>query len=67
MLHNRNLCPYVNFEIRRVTSLQNPRYSFWSQSFTRCAPEIEKLFESVARSCGGKAAEDGMGLPEAGH
>jgi hypothetical protein len=33
--------------------VQNPRYSFWSHSFTRCAPEIEKLFESVARSCMG--------------
>ena len=34
-------------------TLQNPRYNFWSHSFTRCAPEIEKLFESVARSCMG--------------
>ena len=31
--------------------LQNPRYSFWTHTFTRCAPEIDKLFESVARSC----------------
>lgn len=31
---------------------QNPRYNFWNRSFIRCAPEIEKLFESVARSCG---------------
>ena len=23
----------------------------WSKKFTRCAPEIERLFESVARSC----------------
>ena len=27
------------------------RYKFWSKGFTRCAPEIERLFESVARSC----------------
>ncbi|KAM7476295.1 hypothetical protein LguiB_023538 [Lonicera macranthoides] len=41
-------------------SNQNPRYNFWSRSFTRCAPEIEKLFESVSRSCGGpKPVEEG--------
>ncbi|KAH3766506.1 CCR4-NOT transcription complex subunit 1 [Pelomyxa schiedti] len=34
-----------------IELIKNPRYSFWSHSFTRCAPEIEKLFESVARSC----------------
>ena len=37
---------------------QNPRYNFWSRSFTRCAPEIEKLFESVSRSCGGPKPVD---------
>jgi CCR4-NOT transcription complex subunit 1 len=36
-----------------IELIKNPRYSFWSHSFTRCAPEIEKLFESVARSCMG--------------
>ena len=44
-------------------SLQNPRYNFWSHAFTRCAPEIEKLFESVARSCMGppiKSVEDDL-------
>ena len=41
--------------------LQNPRYNFWNRSFIRCAPEIEKLFESVARSCGGlKPMDDSM-------
>lgn len=40
---------------------QNPRYNFWSQSFTRCAPEIEKLFESVSRLFGGqKSVEEGV-------
>jgi len=34
-----------------IELIKNPRYSFWSHNFTRCAPEIEKLFESVARSC----------------
>ncbi|KAJ7514921.1 hypothetical protein O6H91_23G065800 [Diphasiastrum complanatum] len=36
-----------------IELIKNPRYNFWSHSFTRCAPEIERLFESVARSCMG--------------
>lgn len=50
-----------------IELIKNPRYSFWTRSFTHCAPEIEKLFESVARSCGGKGADDGMGLADGGH
>lgn len=34
-----------------IELLKNPRYQFWSHAFTRCAPDIERLFESVARSC----------------
>ncbi|KAL3243948.1 hypothetical protein MRX96_019531 [Rhipicephalus microplus] len=30
--------------------IKNPTFKFWSHEFVRCAPEIEKLFESVARS-----------------
>ena len=30
--------------------IKNQRYAFWSYPFTRCATEIEKVFESVARS-----------------
>ncbi|KAI3874808.1 hypothetical protein MKW98_019381 [Papaver atlanticum] len=41
-----------------IELIKNPRYSFWTRSFTRCAPEIEKLFESVSRSCGGSKAVD---------
>ena len=37
---------------------QNPRYNFWNRGFIRCAPEIEKLFESVSRSCGGPKPVD---------
>lgn len=51
--------------------MQNPRYDFWNRSFTRSAPEIEKLFESVSRSCGGpKTVNDGMvsaGIRDGGH
>ena len=33
-----------------VALIKDPRYGFWSHSFTKCAPDIERLFESVARS-----------------
>ncbi|KAI7893233.1 CCR4-Not complex component, Not1-domain-containing protein [Mucor mucedo] len=32
-----------------IELIKNPRYSFWTHSFTRCATDIERLFESVAR------------------
>lgn len=35
-----------------IELMKNPRYSFWDHSFTRCTPEIHKVFESVASSCG---------------
>ncbi|CAN4111809.1 unnamed protein product [Withania somnifera] len=41
-----------------IELIKNPRYNFWSLPFTRCAPEIEKLFESVSRSCGGPKPVD---------
>jgi CCR4-NOT transcription complex subunit 1 len=34
-----------------IELIKNQRYGFWSYPFTRCATEIEKVFESVARSC----------------
>lgn len=34
-----------------IELIKNPRYNFWGHSFTKCSPEIERLFESVARSC----------------
>lgn len=34
-----------------IELIKNPRYNFWNHSFVRCAPEINKLFNSVARSC----------------
>ncbi|GAA0150692.1 mRNA polyadenylation factor [Lithospermum erythrorhizon] len=44
-----------------IELIKNPRYNFWSRSFTRCAPEIERLFESVSRSCGGpKPVDEGV-------
>ncbi|XVF73469.1 hypothetical protein PTKIN_Ptkin12aG0203600 [Pterospermum kingtungense] len=41
-----------------IELIKNPKYNFWNRSFIRCAPEIEKLFESVARSCGGMKPVD---------
>jgi len=34
-----------------IELIKVPDYSFWSRPFTHCAPEIERLFDSVARSC----------------
>ncbi|KAG8039882.1 hypothetical protein G9C98_000611 [Cotesia typhae] len=34
-----------------IELIKNPTYKFWTHEFVHCAPEIEKLFESVARSC----------------
>jgi CCR4-NOT transcription complex subunit 1 len=39
-----------------IELIKNPRYNFWNHQFTRCAPEIERLFESVARSCMGPSS-----------
>ena len=35
-----------------IELIKNPQFKFWHHDFVRCAPEIENLFESVARSCG---------------
>jgi CCR4-NOT transcription complex subunit 1 len=34
-----------------VELIKNQRYQFWSHPFVHAASELEKLFESVARSC----------------
>ncbi|PVD20962.1 hypothetical protein C0Q70_19125, partial [Pomacea canaliculata] len=34
-----------------IELIKNPTYKFWNHEFVHCAPEIQKLFESVARSC----------------
>lgn len=39
-----------------IELMKNPRYNFWAKPFIRAAPEIEKLFESVSRSCMGAPA-----------
>lgn len=34
-----------------VELIKNQQYDFWRHSFVRCAPEIERLFDNVAKSC----------------
>lgn len=34
-----------------IELIKNSKYQFWTHPFTRCATEIEKVFENVARSC----------------
>ena len=43
-----------------IELIKNPRYAFWRRSFTHCAPELERVFESVARSCMGPTASATM-------
>lgn len=40
-----------------VELVKNSIYNFWRQDFVRCAPEIEELFESVAKVCIGPAIQ----------
>ncbi|KAM0926261.1 hypothetical protein ACQ4PT_003393 [Festuca glaucescens] len=47
-----------------IELIKNPRYNFWNRSFIHIAPEIKMLFESVAKSCAGKAADD---VPDGSH
>jgi len=34
-----------------IELIKNQRYQFWTHPFTRCATEIENLFERVAKTC----------------
>jgi len=34
-----------------IELIKNRTFNFWEHEFVTCAPEIQKLFESVARSC----------------
>jgi CCR4-NOT transcription complex subunit 1 len=39
-----------------IELIKNPKYGFWRKQFTRSNPDIEKVFESMARSCLGASA-----------
>mmetsp|Transcript_13579 Transcript_13579/g.30419 ORF Transcript_13579/g.30419 Transcript_13579/m.30419 type:complete len:2214 (+) Transcript_13579:205-6846(+) len=34
-----------------IELIKNPKYGFWLKGFTKSAPEMERVFESIARSC----------------
>eukprot|EP00811_Abedinium_folium_P033491 NODE_644_length_2868_cov_11.712514.p1 GENE.NODE_644_length_2868_cov_11.712514~~NODE_644_length_2868_cov_11.712514.p1 ORF type:complete len:618 (-),score=200.55 NODE_644_length_2868_cov_11.712514:304-2157(-) len=34
-----------------IELIKNRRYEFWNHGFVKCAPEVEKLFQSVAYTC----------------
>ncbi|MEQ2171039.1 hypothetical protein GOODEAATRI_006568, partial [Goodea atripinnis] len=55
-----------------IELIKNPAFKFWSHDFVHCAPEIEKLFQSVAQCCMGQkqaqqvmeGTEQNLGLGE---
>jgi len=34
-----------------IELIKNPQFKFWSHQFVHCAPEIEKMFQSLGRNC----------------
>ncbi|KAK6167378.1 hypothetical protein SNE40_021420 [Patella caerulea] len=34
-----------------IEMIKNPNFKFWNHEFVHCAPEVDKMLESVARSC----------------
>jgi CCR4-NOT transcription complex subunit 1 len=34
-----------------IELIKNTKYGFWRKAFVRSAPEMERVFESIARSC----------------
>ena len=48
---NQYFNPFLGLLITFIELIKNPSYKFWEHEFVHCAPEIQKLFESVARSC----------------
>jgi len=39
-----------------VELIKNPKYAFWTKPFTKSAPEIVRVFDSIAKSCMGPTA-----------
>ncbi|XP_032816690.1 CCR4-NOT transcription complex subunit 1 isoform X5 [Petromyzon marinus] len=37
-----------------IELIKNPSFKFWDHEFVHCAPEIQKLFQSVAQCCMGQ-------------
>jgi len=49
-----------------VELIKNRRYAFWNRSFVACAPEVEKLFQSVAYTCLGTSEHQGEASEQQG-
>lgn len=49
-----------------IELIKNPRFAFWRKSFVRCAPEIERVFDSMARSCMGPNAASTIAAQQSG-
>jgi len=41
-----------------IELIKNRRYEFWNHGFVKCAPEVEKLFQSVAYTCLGTTIDN---------
>jgi hypothetical protein len=39
-----------------IELIKNPKYGFWRKSFVRTTPDVERIFENMARSCLGASA-----------
>jgi CCR4-NOT transcription complex subunit 1 len=46
-----------------IELIKNPRFNFWKKGFTRMTPEIERVFESVSRSCMAASERSGSQSP----
>jgi len=46
-----------------IELIKNPQYEFSRQPFTNCAPEIQRLFDSVTRSCMPAKEEGSVHVP----
>lgn len=44
-----------------IELIRNQSYKFWGHDFVHCSPEIERLFETVARSCNQNRSQAGPG------
>lgn len=45
------MSPQWGLLITFIELIKNAKYSFWRKAFIRSAPEMERVFESIARSC----------------
>lgn len=44
-------CSQWGLLITFIELIKNVKYGFWRKAFIRSAPEMERVFDSIARSC----------------